>query len=262
MKAKYDTIGIGYNETRKADPYLTGRLLHHLNPQKGKQYLDIGCGTGNYTIALSHPDYRFYGVDPSETMLEKAKAKSRAIIWKKGTAENIPLRDAAMDGAIASLTLHHWNGLKLGFQELCRVLKPMRKIVIFTSTPGQMKGYWLNHYFPKMLQDSIIQMPDLEKVRNAMHATGFKIIHREKYFIKKDLRDMFLYVGKQQPELYLKANVRQGISSFSNLANIHEVEEGLQELGKDLVSGKIEEVIKHFENEEGDYLFIVAQKCE
>ena len=50
MEAKYDKIGINYNLTRKADNYLTERLYALLNPDKSGIYLDIGCGTGNYTI--------------------------------------------------------------------------------------------------------------------------------------------------------------------------------------------------------------------
>ncbi|MBL4656629.1 MAG: class I SAM-dependent methyltransferase, partial [Flavobacteriales bacterium] len=49
MKAKYDVIGIDYNLTRKADPYLVSRFLALLNPNPKGQYLDIGCGTGNST---------------------------------------------------------------------------------------------------------------------------------------------------------------------------------------------------------------------
>ena len=65
MEAIYDAIGTGYNSTRQADPYLTSRLLYFLKPQPGKLYLDIGCGTGNYTIALSNQGLNFTGVEPS-----------------------------------------------------------------------------------------------------------------------------------------------------------------------------------------------------
>ena len=46
-----------------------------------------------------------------------------------------------------------------------------------------MKGYWLNHYFPNMLKDSIKQMPALYKVTEAMTAAGFKLNDEEKYFV-------------------------------------------------------------------------------
>ncbi len=79
MKVKYDKIGIDYNQTRKADRYLTERLFHNLNPMIGGLYLDIGCGTGNYTIELQKKGLKFIGIDPSNEMLTKAKKKNKEI---------------------------------------------------------------------------------------------------------------------------------------------------------------------------------------
>ena len=260
MEVKYDKIGVDYNLTRKADKYLTEQLLYHLQPTKNGKYLDIGCGTGNYTNELQKNGFDFIGIDPSELMLEKAKLKNDKIDWKIGSAENTGLSENFVDGIIGSLTIHHWTDLKIGFSELNKVLKPNGRIVIFTSTPKQMKGYWLNHYFPKMLSDSIIQMPTLEKVEKAMTESGIELIESHKYFIKHDLEDQFLYCGKQNPELYFNEQIRHGISSFSSLSNRIEVENGLLELRKDIDSGKIQEIVKSYENDLGDYLYIIGKK--
>jgi len=260
MDEKYDKIGIDYNLTRKADKYLTEQLLYHLKPNKVGKYLDIGCGTGNYTIELQKKGFHFIGIDPSTKMLEKAKLKTNKIDWRIGSAENIELPQNFVDGIIASLTIHHWTHLKRGFSQLYKVLKPKGSIVIFTATPQQMKGYWLNHYFPKMLAASIIQMPTFENLKTAMEDNGFELLETEKFFIKPDLEDQFLYCGKQNPELYFNEQIRNGISSFSSLANKTEVEQGLYKLRKDIDSGKIKEVMKLYENDLGDYLFIVGKK--
>lgn len=260
MEVKYDKIGTDYNLTRKADNYLTEQLLCHLKPKTDGKYLDIGCGTGNYTNALQKKGFDFIGIDPSELMLEKAKSKNDHIDWRIGSAENTHLPENFVNGIIGSLTIHHWTSLKMGFSELNRVLKPNGRIVIFTSTPEQMKGYWLNHYFPKMLKDSIIQMPTLEQVEKAMTESGIECIERHKYFIKPDLKDQFLYCGKQNPELYFDEQIRHGISSFSSLSNQTEVENGLLELRNDIDSGKIEEIIRSYENDLGDYLYVIGKK--
>lgn len=258
MKAKYDNIGINYNETRKADPFLVERLFYHLAPTETGQYLDIGCGTGNYTIALNQKSVNFIGIDPSNTMLKIAKLKNKKINWVKGSVENILLSKESIDGIIGSLTIHHWTDLSLGFKELNRVLKKDGTMTLFTATPKQMKGYWLNHYFPKMLKDSTKQMPTYESIKAALTKSNFKIIETEKYFIQPDLEDLFLYSGKHNPKLYLKEKIRKGISSFSALANLEEVTEGLKKLAEDIASKKVYKIIKHYENEDGDYLFIKA----
>lgn len=133
-------------------------------------------------------------------------------------------------------------------------------IVLFTSTPEQMKGYWLNHYFPKMLQDSIIQMPSLAQISQALKQAGFSIQHTEIYNIRPDLEDKFLYCGKQNPLYYLDASIRNGISSFSDLANQKEVEKGLVHLNNDIDTGKINQIMKSYAHELGDYLYIIAKK--
>ncbi len=260
MKAKYDNIGINYNETRSADPYIANQLLKKLHPKTNGLYLDIGCGTGNYTNVFEKKGFQFIGVDPSERMLEKAKLKNSKITWKSGHAENIPLPPKHVDGIIGSLTIHHWNDLHKSFLELNRILKPDGQIVIFTSTPKQMKGYWLNHYFPMMLKDSMLQMPSLDALTNAMINAKFTEIKTAPYFVKPDLKDLFLYCGKEYPERYLKPEIRRGISSFSSLANKNEIDKGLINLEKDIKSNTINNIIKSFENDLGDYLFITAKK--
>ncbi len=257
---KYDKIGKNYNRTRKADLYLTERLFHHLNPQKTGKYLDIGCGTGNYTIALSQKGIDFIGVEPSDKMLNKARAKNNRIEWKSGKAENIPLENETIDGVLVSLTIHHWTDLNKSFNEINRVLKMNGRFVLFTSTSEQMYGYWLNRYFPKMLKDSIEQMPKFAVIEENLMKNGFEIIETEKYFVRDDLEDLFLYAGKHDPQMYLNEQFRQGISSFSDLANLDEVESGLKKLAEDIEIGKIDEIIDEFENELGDYLFVIAKK--
>lgn len=261
MQEKYDTIGVGYNLTRKADPYITGRLFHHLGSKPGGLYLDIGCGTGNYTHALQQKGCILLGVDPSAAMLSKAKRKNATIKWSIGRAENTGLQTNSVHGIIATLTLHHWSDLKKGFGEMSRVIRKKGNIIIFTATPQQMKGYWLNHYFPEMLKDSIHQMPALEKIDEAMKASGFNIITTEKYIVQPDLEDLFLYSGKHRPGLYLKPEVRSGISSFSALANADEVHRGLEALKADINSGEIHKIIRSYENTWGDYLFIIGKKA-
>ena len=260
MAAKYDQIGKDYNSTRTADPYLTQQLITHLQPVADGLYLDIGCGTGNYTCQMAMRGISFIGVDPSATMLEKASAQSTEISWKLGEAEALPVAEEAVDGAIGSLTIHHWGDLHSGFSEVYRVLKPGGRFVIFTATPEQLKGYWLNHYFPKMLEDSIVQMPAFDQIRNAMKQSRLEVLETDQYFIQPDLQDKFLYSGKHDPALYLNEQIRKGISSFAALSNQAEVEKGLTQLRSDIESGSIQQVIDDYTNELGDYLFIIAGK--
>lgn len=259
--AHYNEIGVNYNDTRCADPYLVSRFRQLLAPQAGANYLDVGSGTGNYTCALASADYQFYGVDVSDVMLQKARLRTDCnVVWQKGAAEDLPFKDGFFAGSICSLTIHHWQDIQKGFSEICRVLKPGSRFVLFTAFPEQMKTYWLNHYFPQMLRDSINQMPSFAAVKTALESAGFKIDERENYFIKENLADHFLYSGKNRPELYLRGDIQRGISSFSSLANADEVAVGLSRLAKDIREETIWDIIKNYSSINGDYVFVAAKK--
>ncbi|MEO6632539.1 MAG: class I SAM-dependent methyltransferase [Mucilaginibacter sp.] len=260
MKPIYDTLGKTYNSTRKADLYIAGRLSNFLNPQPGGLYLDIGCGTGNYTIALADMGLNFVGVEPSEEMLKVARNRNEEIEWLRGSAENIPVEDNTFDGVIATLTIHHWDSLTKSFSELARVIKPGASIVLFTADPKQMEHYWLNHYFPQVLKSSIAQMPSFDVINDALAGAGFEIGTTEKYFVQDDLQDTFLYAGKNKPQIYLDEAVRKGMSSFAALANAEEVRKGLLKLQIDFEDNKFISIKNSYNNNLGDYLFIVAKK--
>ncbi len=260
MIPKYDTIGIGYNTTRKADPYLTEKIIQHLQPHTEGTYLEIGCGTGNYTIALQEKGFHLIGIDPSVEMLSKAQERNKDITWQQGKAESLELQDNSIDGIFGFLTIHHWSDMQRGFREISRVLKPNGKVVLFTSTPEQMRGYWLNHYFPNMLEASINQMPSLGYINESMLYANIALTATDTYAIHEELEDNFLYCGKVKPELYFFEEIRNGISSFSSLAHTNEVEQGLIHLAADIYSDTFDRVTKKYNNENDDYLFVIAQK--
>ena len=257
MDIVYNAIGYSYNNTRKPDPEIYKQLCELLVPEVGSYYLDIGCGTGNYTGLFLKDGFNIIGVDPSELMIKKAKKVYPKGTWKTGRAEITGLEKESVQGIVATLTIHHWENLGTSFKELNRVLKVGGKLVIFTSTPFQMKKYWLNHYFPKMMEKSIHQMPSLDTIVNALSETNFRVEQLEKYFVTPDLQDYFLFSGKQRPFLYLNPKVRSGISSFSLLSLRQEVEEGLSRLKSDIADGTIQLIIDNYKNDYGDYLYIV-----
>jgi len=256
----YDKIGEGYNKTRKADPYIAARLFDLLQPQQNSTYLDIGCGTGNYTIALNEMGVNLTGVDPSEKMLQEARAKNNNIIWTHGYAETISFNNQHFDGIIATLTMHHWTHLENAFLEIARVLKPHGKFVVFTFTPLQESGYWFNHYFPEMMKKSIKKAIPQDIVINAATNAGFTLQLTETYDVQPNLQDMFGYSGKHNPEIYFDHEIRKGISSFTLLADQEEVKTGLKLLRETIDDGNFEQIKNRYKNPNGDYLFMVFER--
>ncbi len=76
--------------------------------------------------------------------------------------------------------------------------------------------------------------------------------------VAQDLQNLFLYSGKQMPEIYLDPEFRKGISTCSSLADANEVAEGCRWLDEDIRPGRIQRVMGEFRNTGGDYLFLIA----
>lgn len=256
----YNKAGIGYNTVRKADPYLASRMYEHIGPKPDGIYLDVGCGTGNYLTALTEMGLQFYGIDPSETMLGVARAKNNSATLINAKVEHIPLPNAFFDGAMGNFTMHHWDDKIKGLTQLARVLKPKSRAVFLSFTPEQMHGYWLFHYFPDMMERSTALLPGIDIVEQWLYEAGFNLVETEKYFVQDDLQDQFLYANKHKPENYLIPEVRNGASSFTVFADPREVAAGLMQLSHDIDTGEINDIIARYENDEGDYLFYVAER--
>ncbi|MCY0893243.1 MAG: class I SAM-dependent methyltransferase, partial [Acidibacillus sp.] len=245
--------------TRKADLEIVHRLRQHLQVRDQDQILDVACGTGNYTAALSQLGVNITGVDISEEMLAKARQKSYEISWIKADATHLPFDEDSYNGATCVLAIHHFDDLLKTFREVHRVLDNGR-FVIFTSSPEQMRSYWLNAYFPIAMEASIRQMPSMNDVIMNLREVGFSIVGVESFLIEKDLQDFFLYSGKYAPQMYLESTVRSGISTFANIATPEEIASGCRHLKHDIENGEIHDVIQQYTSILGDYAFIVAQK--
>ncbi|MBL0071731.1 MAG: methyltransferase domain-containing protein [Bacteroidetes bacterium] len=89
----YNAIGKNYNVTRSADPWIADKMLSLLLPDKNGLFLDVGCGTGNYLEVFLDKGFKFYGVEPSEVMLSKAKVRCNTII-ENVFVEQLPFDDS------------------------------------------------------------------------------------------------------------------------------------------------------------------------
>lgn len=91
--------------------------------------IDVGCGTGNLTLALLarlSPAGRVVAVDIAPRMVEEAGRKIRdpRVDWRVADVRSLPLADAACDRAICFSVWPHIEDHGAAVKELGRVLKP------------------------------------------------------------------------------------------------------------------------------------------
>ena len=257
MSTLYDTIGTTYAVSRRADPSLADALAMLLDLNASRKYLDVACGTGNYTTALSTLGGAWTGVDISDVMLAEARKTSAAVSWLLANASDLPFHACTFDGAICTLAIHHFKQLDRAFAEVRRVLRS-GTFVLFTGLSEQMQNYWLCHYFPSMMRRSIENMPSEHRIRESLLHAGFSRVQTTPYFVTPELKDLFLYSGKDRPDHYLDTTIRQNISSFARLSTPDELQRGLHALAQDLRTGAFESVRAKYSSSDGDYAFLVA----
>ena len=97
--------------------------------------VDIGCGEGELSLALSSSCQKIYAVDLSEEMLkvvdQRAKEKNlENLITKRGDLENLPFEEEEADLVILSQVLHHAANPENAITESLRVLRKGGKLMI------------------------------------------------------------------------------------------------------------------------------------
>ena len=110
---------------------------------KKDRIIDIGCGAGGLSRKLAQIviEGEVVGIDISEGYIKKLnqsveRGKSGEymnLIFKLGSAEDIPYPDNYFDHAICSESFGFWSEPEKGLKEIKRVLKPGAKLYIVNS---------------------------------------------------------------------------------------------------------------------------------
>ncbi|HVN51429.1 MAG TPA: class I SAM-dependent methyltransferase [Acidimicrobiales bacterium] len=95
----------------------------------GETVLDVGCGTGNLTLALLDqlsPAGRVHAVDLSRRMIEVARAKvaDDRVSWHVEDARRLPLAAASCDRVLCFSVWPHFEDRRAVTTELMRILRP------------------------------------------------------------------------------------------------------------------------------------------
>src|SRR6187399_2548552 len=100
----------------------------------GDRVLDSCCGTGDLAIAAQRAGGRVTGLDFSERMLERARAKSGEVDWIRGDALELPFEDGSFDAATVGFGVRNLEDLEGGLRELRRVLRSGGRVSILEIT--------------------------------------------------------------------------------------------------------------------------------
>ncbi len=140
----------------------------------GRRVLDVGCGTGTLAAALAE-DYlcKVWGIDASPAMLEVARRKMpEGVGLKLAVAEDLPFKDGWFERAVSMLAVHHFDRPR-AFAELRRVLAADGRFVLATFDPTHFAEYYLNRYFPSILEVDTARFPASDALLGELRDAGF-----------------------------------------------------------------------------------------
>ena len=230
----YDSIGKQYSTTRIPDSRIAETLINLLNLPKGSIIADIGAGTGGYSQLIANQGFSVYAVEPSSVMQTQA-IQHPQIKCFTGYAEALPLPDKSVDAVVSILTIHHFPDLAKAFQEMHRIVKN-GAIILLTFDNRLAQKIWIYDYFPCLWEEALKFLP-LNEIANLIQVNTQRNVQSFPLMLPHDLSDLFAASGWRRPEIYLKPEVRAGISAFA-LSNQDLIETGVQKLMKDLSNGE------------------------
>lgn len=225
-EAAYDRMGIGYSAVRRPDPRIAARIEAALGDTSS--VLNVGAGAGSYEPT----DRKVIAVEPSQAMIAQRPPGSAPVV--EGFAEDLPFEDDSFDAAMALITVHHWDDLRAGLNEMVRVAR--QRVVVLTFTPVPPEEHWMRRdYFPRILDFHTRVMPPIEKLTALLPDASVEPVP-----IPNGCADGFWLAIWDRPEMHLDPQVRRASSSWHQMPS-DEVERGLAKLRADLDSGRWEE---------------------
>ena len=117
----FGSVAAGYAALRPGYP--ADAVAHLLGRGRPLRVLDVGAGTGLLTEVVVDAGHAVVAVDPSPEMLAQLTDRLPGVGVAAGTAESLPLGDAAVDAVVAGQAAH-WFDVVPAAAEVRRVLRP------------------------------------------------------------------------------------------------------------------------------------------
>ncbi|WP_163581886.1 class I SAM-dependent methyltransferase [Gracilibacillus saliphilus] len=192
----------GMSYTNRIADNSWNEVIKDLVPIKNiSKALDIGCGGGIYSKALSDMGVEdVTGVDFSETILEGAMENCKEyknILFKHGNALETGLDSNNYHLLLERALIHHIKELHSCFQEAFRVLKENGYFLIQDRTPedcllegtdNNIRGYFFE-LFPKLIEQENNRRYNSQFVMETLKDNGFREIEEVKLWETRKVYD-------------------------------------------------------------------------
>ena len=182
--------------------------------------LEIGCGTGNYAMAIHESvGCLCWGIDPSAEMLGHTSPESNSLHFQTGSAEHLAYDNRRFDLVFSVDVIHHVGDHLNAFREAFRVLKPTGRICTVTDSEWIIGNRLpLASYFPDTIEVDLARYPSMASLTQIMVQVGFVAIDQQTVHLPYTTTDIQIYRDKAFSCLHLIPDeaFRRGIASMEH----------------------------------------------
>lgn len=205
---EYNRIAEEYARHRQTHPGVLRNIVEEGLVGRGSLVLDVGCGTGNYLVALEkETGCKGYGIDPFEEMLARARARSSTLDLRVGSAQALDFPDSYFDLVLSTDVIHHVHragGCPGYFREAYRVLRPGGKVCTVTDSEWViLHRKPLTYYFPETVEKELERYPSMGMLAAMMEEADFLGFTEELEEFAYHLTDVQAYRDKAFSSLHI-----------------------------------------------------------
>lgn len=128
---------------------LDAPMLARATMRPQDRVLDVGCGEGRFCRLLGDRGFDCTGLDPTEALIGRARARDPQGDYRIGRAEDMPFETGAFDLVVSYLSLIDIPDLEAAAREMARVLRPGGRLLIANlnsfNTAGATHGLGWTH---------------------------------------------------------------------------------------------------------------------
>jgi ubiquinone/menaquinone biosynthesis C-methylase UbiE len=185
-KADYSSIAALYDQGRplseqNIDLWL-GMIARYAKAREGARLLDLGCGTGRFTIPIAVKlHFNVTGADSSREMLDKAREKDtgKLVRWDLQDAQHLTYPGNSFDIVFMSHLLHHCDDPYQVIHQCWRVLKVPGVILLRYGAIEQIRDDVEHVFFPEALAIDEPRTFSIRKTEDCLEEAGFNGIISE-----------------------------------------------------------------------------------
>lgn len=165
-----------------------------LVPPPGRLTLDIGCGEGRLSRDLAALGHKVVGIDSSSKAIAAARELSPELEFIEADAADLPIDDAAVDLAVAFMSLMDIDDMQGAVREASRVLASDGRIVIAVVHPIN-SAHRLEREHPERPLELVDDYFERRRYTDTVERDGFVMTFESVHWTLQDYFDAVLDAG-------------------------------------------------------------------